>query len=402
MNMIQKPNNNAWKRQAALFLVSQNISLFGSSVVGFAILWHITLTTSSGTWIMLATLCSMLPQVVVSLFGGVLADRYHRKYLIMLSDGFIALATLGLAIAFLAGFQYMGLILAVSAVRSAGGGIQGPAVSAIYPQIVPEKQLVRIQGLNQTIGSVLMLLSPAVGGILLGSIGIVSTFFVDVITAGLAIAVMSAIQVEKAASPTVPLSVLGDLKAGISYTLSHPKLRRIVICYLISFFLITPAAVLTPLMVERSFGDEVWRLTANEIVWTVGSLLGGAFVALRGEFRDKFRTAALCLVAFGILFALLGLARHFWVYLLFMGLAGCFIPVLNTAQTVYIQGITEPAMLGRAFSVVQLIASAAMPVAILFFGPLADIVSVESILLVTGALLALAGLFYCRVPKTES
>lgn len=187
MNMIQKPKNNVWKRQAALFLVSQNISLFGSSVVGFAILWHITLATSSGTWIMLATLCSMLPQVVVSLFGGVLADRYHRKYLIMLSDGFIALATLGLAIAFLAGFQYMGLILAVSAVRSAGGGIQGPAVSAIYPQIVPEKQLVRIQGLNQTIGSVLMLLSPAVGGILLGSIGIVATFFVDVITAGLCI-----------------------------------------------------------------------------------------------------------------------------------------------------------------------------------------------------------------------
>lgn len=402
MNMIQKLKNNVWKRQAALFLVSQNISLFGSSVVGFAILWHITLATSSGTWIMLATLCSMLPQVVVSLFGGVLADRYHRKYLIMLSDGFIALATLGLAIAFLAGFQYMGLILAVSAVRSAGGGIQGPAVSAIYPQIVPEKQLVRIQGLNQTIGSVLMLLSPAVGGILLGSIGIVATFFVDVITAGLAIAVMSAIQVEKAVSPTAPLSVLGDLKAGISYTLSHPKLRRIVICYLVSFFLITPAAVLTPLMVERSFGDEVWRLTANEMVWTVGSLLGGVFVALRGEFRDKFKTAAFCLVAFGILFALLGLARHFWVYLLFMGLAGCFIPVLNTAQTVYIQGITEPAMLGRAFSVVQLIASAAMPVAILFFGPLADIVSVESILLVTGALLALAGLFYCRTPKTES
>lgn len=49
MNMIQKPNDSAWKRQAALFLVSQNISLFGSSVVGFAILWHITLTTSSGT-----------------------------------------------------------------------------------------------------------------------------------------------------------------------------------------------------------------------------------------------------------------------------------------------------------------------------------------------------------------
>ncbi len=391
-----KLNDNGWKQQAALFLVSQNISLFGSSVVGFAVLWHITLTTSSGIWLMLATICSMVPQVLVSLFGGVLADRYNRKHLIMLADGFIALATLGLAFSFLMGFEHIGMILAVSAVRSIGAGIQGPAVSAIYPQLVPEEQLTRIQGVNQTVGSVLLLLSPALGGALLGSVNIVAAFFVDVITAALAIGVMSVIRVEKVVSATDAMSVISDLKSGVSYTLSHPKLRRIVTCYIISFFLITPAAILTPLMVERSFGNEVWRLTANEMVWTVGSLLGGVFVALRGEFKDKFKAVAICLVGFGVTFGLLGIAWHFGVYLILMGLAGCFMPVIATAQTVYIQEITEPAMLGRTFSIVQLIASAAMPVGILLFGPLADVVSVESILLVSGILLALAGLFYGR------
>jgi DHA3 family macrolide efflux protein-like MFS transporter len=114
--------------------VSQNISLFGSSVVGFAILWHVTIDTSSGVWIMFTTICSSLSQVLMSLFGGALADRYNRKYLIMLTDGFIALSTLALAVAFLLGVRRLELLLAASVVRSLGAGIQTPAVSAIYPQ----------------------------------------------------------------------------------------------------------------------------------------------------------------------------------------------------------------------------------------------------------------------------
>ncbi len=96
-------------KKIILFLLSQNISLFGSSVVGFAILWHITLETSSGFWLMLFTICSMFPQVIISLWGGVWADRYNRKYIIMLADAFIAIATLGLAMAFRMGFQRLEL-----------------------------------------------------------------------------------------------------------------------------------------------------------------------------------------------------------------------------------------------------------------------------------------------------
>jgi len=124
-----KQNN----KKVALFLLSQNISLFGSSVVGFAIIWHITLETSSGLWLMLSTICAMFPQVIVSLWGGVWADRYNRKTLIMLTDGFIALSTFGLAVAFWLGFQRLELLLAVSVVRSIGAGIQTPAVHAIFP-----------------------------------------------------------------------------------------------------------------------------------------------------------------------------------------------------------------------------------------------------------------------------
>ncbi|WP_341877796.1 MFS transporter [Defluviitalea saccharophila] len=381
-------------KRIVLFLISQNISLFGSSVVAFAIIWYITLETSSGIWLMLSTICSMLPQVVISLWGGVWADRYNRKYLIMLSDAFIALFTLGLAIAFWMGFRRMELLLAVSVVRSIGGGIQAPAVNAIFPQLVAQDKLTKVQGINQALNSLLMLLAPAVGGLVLGSMDIAWTFMIDLVTAALAILILCFIQVEKIQRTDAFTSVLTELKEGIHYTFSNPLLKGIIICYVFSFFLITPAAVLTPLMIERSFGSDVWRLTANEIVWTVGSMIGGVYVSMHGEFKDKIRTIALCLVAFGVTFALLGMAENFILYLLIMGIGGFFMPIIATAETVFIQENTQPTMMGRVFSIVQIISVSAMPVAILFFGPLADIVSVESILIISGILLALVGILY--------
>jgi DHA3 family macrolide efflux protein-like MFS transporter len=392
--MMSDQNNYSWKKQIAFFLASQNISLFGSSVVSFAIIWYVTLETSSGKWIMLFTICSLLPQVLVSLWAGVWADRYNRKYLIMLADGFIALATLGMAIAFWMGYEKIELLLIVALIRSIGAGVQTPAVGALFPQIVPIEQLTRVQGINQTLNSVLMLLSPAAGGVVLGTVGITGAFLLDVITASLAIVVISFIHVEKIPRSAEPASVMTELRQGIAYALNNKLIKLVLTYFGISFFLITPAAVLTPLLVERSFGGDVWRLTANEMVWTIGSIIGGVFVSLHGEFKNKIHTSSICLVAFGITFALLGIAPNFVIYLLIMGISGLFMPVIATAQTVLIQENVEAAMMGRVFSLVQIVAGSAMPIAILLFGPLADIVSIESILVVTGILLAASGFSY--------
>ncbi|MFA5302608.1 MAG: MFS transporter [Bacteroidales bacterium] len=385
-----KQNN----KKVALFLLSQNISLFGSSVVGFAIIWHITLETSSGLWLMLSTICAMFPQVIVSLWGGVWADRYNRKTLIMLTDGFIALSTFGLAVAFWLGFQRLELLLAVSVVRSIGAGIQTPAVHAIFPQLVARENLTRVQGINQTLGSVLMLLAPAVGGAVLGSMNISWAFMLDVFTAAMAILVMVFIKIETIERKDEVGTMFSELKEGVRYAFSNPVLRRIIICYAFSFFLFTPAAVLTPLMVERSFGSDVWFLTANEIVWSVGSIVGGIFVSLYGNFKNKIRTIAVSLGAFGLTFGLLGVAGNFTIYLIIMGIAGFFMPVIATAETVLIQEITEPDRMGRVFSIIQIIAASAMPIAILLFGPLADVISVEMILVISGALLIMVGYLY--------
>ncbi|HPT90994.1 MAG TPA: MFS transporter [Acetivibrio sp.] len=388
--------NNTWMKKIALFLASQNVSLFGSSVVSFAIIWYITLETSSGKWVMLSAICSMLPQVLISLWAGVWADRYNRKYLILFSDGFIALSTLILAVIFFAGYRSINLLLVVSFIRSVFTGIQTPAVNAVYPQIVPAEKLTKVNGINQTLNALLLLLAPAVGGMVLGYLDISWAFMIDVITAVIAIIILCFIKIDKVSQPDEKSSVFENLREGVKYTLENKLLKDIIICFGISFFLITPAAFLTPIMIQRSFGDEVWRLTANEMVWTIGSLIGGIFVSFRGEFKNKIRTIAISLIAFGITFALLGMVKWFMVYLLIMGLSGFFMPICSTAQTVLIQENVQDTMMGRVFSIIQIITSASMPVAMLLFGPLADVVSVELILLVTGIMLAGLGFIVSR------
>lgn len=390
-SLTQDPS---WVRKAALFLFGQNVSLFGSSIVQYAIIWHITLETSSGVWIMLTTLCSVLPQILVSLWGGVWADRYNRKWLIMGADGFIALCTLGLAIAFFNGYRSMTLILAVSAVRSFGSGVQMPAVNAFFPEIIPANKLTKVQGINQTLMSVLMLVSPAVGGFVLGTFGIEWTFLIDVTTAAMAIIITSFIKTAPAERKSSGQGVYQELKEGVAFVFGNPVLKRLTLYYAIGFFLVTPGSMLTPLLIERTFGDDVWRLTLVEITWTVGSLIGGVYIAAKGEFKDKVQAISISFIGFGIAFALLGLSWIYWIFAAIMLVAGFFMPMMSTATTVLIQETVENEMLGRVFSLLQIISASAMPLAIILFGPLADVISVQTILVITGIILAIVGIHY--------
>ena len=105
--------NSHWKQTTARFLTAQTISLFGSSLVQYAIVWYITLSTSSGRMLTISTICGFAPQIIISLFAGVWIDRYDRKKLIMVSDAVIALATLALAAAFLSGCREIRLLFIV-------------------------------------------------------------------------------------------------------------------------------------------------------------------------------------------------------------------------------------------------------------------------------------------------
>ncbi len=348
-------------------------------------------------------LCTFLPQIFVTLFAGVFADRCNRKWMIILADIFIAAVTLCLALFMVFGYTSWWLLFFISALRSMGSGVQTPCVSAILPQLVPESQLMRITGINTTISSISMLASPAVGGVLLGVWGLQGALFFDVITAFIGTSIFIFLKVpdyeritlqkDSNGAQSLWFSVIYDLREGLTYVKNHELIRKLLMFYGLFFFLVTPAAFLSPLLVERTFGNEVWMLTANEIAWSIGGVIGGIIISVWCGFKNKIFSMAISCLGFGICFALLGLASNLWVYLGFMLISGLFMPLYSTAETVLIQENVEEGMLGRVFSLISILITSIMPIGMILFGPLSDAFSIQSLMILTGVITIVLGIY---------
>lgn len=387
---------SSWKKKVVLFLASQMISLFGSALVQYAIMWHITLETKSGIMMTISIISGFLPSFFLSPFAGVWADRYNRKLLVILSDSFIAISTLIVAIIFLAGYEAFWLFFAVSAIRSIGSAVQSPAISAILPQLVPTDELTKVNAVNGSLQSFITLISPMVSAALLTMADIEIVFFVDVITAAIAVLILLLflqIPVHAKASKKQTVSYFDDMKAGYQYIKNHGFVKRFFIFG--TFFMIfsAPVAFLTPLQVTRSFGDDVWRLTAIEITFSVGMMLGGLLIASWGGFKNRLHTMVLSSIVVGAGTFALGIIPNFWIYIFFMVIIGVAMPIFNTPAMVILQQRVEGDYQGRVFSIMSMLASIVMPMAMLIFGPLADIISIESLLVTTGILIIILCIF---------
>lgn len=392
---VPNPVPVPWEQNVKRFLASQTLTLFGSSLVQYAILWHITLRTQSGVMMTASIISGFLPTFLLAPFAGVWADRYNRKHLIILSDALIAAATLILAVLFMAGYQEVWLLFVVSAIRALGTAVQMPAVGAFLPQLCPEDRLMRANGWLSSIQSGIMLVSPMVGGALLTVASFHHVLLVDVVTAAIAILVFRTLKVAphaKAAEKQVT-SYWSDIALGMVYIRGHHFVRSFLLFAAVFFWLVSPAAFLTPLQVVRAFGGDVWRLTLIEVAFSSGMLAGGVLMATWGGFSNRVWTMALSMVLIGLTTVLLGVVSVFWIYLAVMVVVGVSIPAFNTPANVLLQEKVEASYLGRVFGVMTMISSGMMPMGMLVFGPLADVVSIESQLILTGGLMLLQGVY---------
>ncbi|MFE4522943.1 MFS transporter [Cytobacillus firmus] len=388
-----------WLKNIILFLSSQTISLFGSSLVQYAIMWHITLTTESGLMMTLYIICGFIPTFFLSPVAGVWADRYNRKMLIILADGLIAFSTLILAILFLMGYESIWLLFVMAGIRALGTGIQTPAVGAILPQIVPKEKLTKVNGVNGSIQAVIMFVSPMVSAALIAMASLEAIFFIDVITAAVAIVTLMTfvkIAVHKKAAAEQTASYFSDFKQGLQYVNSNPFLKKFFLFFAVFIVLMAPAAFLTPLQVTRTFGGDVWELTAIEIAFSVGMMAGGGIIASWGGYPNKITTMTLASLIMGICTLALGIVPIFWIYLLFMAVFGIAMPIFNTPVTVLLQEKIEENYLGRVFGVMGMISTSMMPIGMLIFGPIADVIAIEWLLVGTGAFIILLAVILGR------
>lgn len=388
-----------WRKRILLFLTSQCITLFGSTLVQMAIVWYAAMQTSSGTWVAAFTVCSYLPQFLISFLGGVWADRYQRKRLIIGADLFIASVTFLMVLAvprisaepvLLAG------LLGMSAVRSLGAGIQTPAVNAVIPQLVPEDQLMRYNGIHAVMQSVVNFAAPAAAGAVFAAGTLRTTLMIDIITAVIGNSLLFCLTLPEQDPLIEKSGVFSDIKIGMKYAFSKKVIGKLLLVYGMFTFFCVPAGYLAGLFVRREFGGTYWYLTAVEVVGFAGMMAGGVMMSIWGGFRRREITLAAGLLIFGILAAGMGFSENFILYLSLMLLYGVALTIVQTSVTTMLQEKTDGSMQGRVFGLLNTMYAGFLPMGMAIFGPLADRIPLEwimigsgmGIILISGAVIA--------------
>ena len=387
-----------WQKRILLFLTSQCITLFGSTLVQMALIWYATMQTSSGVWVAAFTVGSYLPQFLISFIGGVWADRYHRKKLIIGADMLIAFATfiMVLAIPHISSEPaLLGGLLVMSVVRSFGAGIQTPAVNAVIPQLVPAQQLMRYNGINATMQSVVNFAAPAAAGAVFAVSTLRTTLMIDIVTAVLGTGLLSCLVLPKQDTSFEKSGVLSDMKIGVRYAFSDRVIGKLLIIYGLFTFFCVPAGYLAGLLVRRVFGDTYWYLTAVEVVGFAGMMAGGVAMSTWGGFRSREKTLAAGLLAFGSFAIGMGFSKNFILYLGLMAFYGVALTMVQTAITTMLQERTDTSMQGRVFGLLGTMYAGFLPLGMAVFGPLADILPLQWIMIGSGiALILIAVITY--------
>ena len=338
--MLQTTPN--WQRRTLLFLISQCITLFGSTLVQMAIVWYVTLQTASGLWLAAFSVCSYLPQFL-------------------------------------------------------GAGVQTPAVNAVLPQLVPAGQLMRYNGLNAAMQSVVNFAAPAAAGAVLSISSLHTTLLIDVLTAALGIGLFSCLLIPSQAKQTAePTDLWSDLKIGLNYAFKEPLIGRLLMIYGLFVLLCVPAGFMAGLLVSRIFGSDYWYLTTVELVGFAGMTLGGLLMSIWGGFSSRLRTLASSLACFGLLAIGLGMSANFQLYLLLMLLFGIALTCVQTAVTTLIQENALANIQGRIFGLMSSMYAGFLPLGMAVFGPLADIMPLQWLMVASGLGLLGCALFVRR------
>jgi DHA3 family macrolide efflux protein-like MFS transporter len=384
-----------WKINTALFLTGQFMSLLGTALVQYAIVWYVTLETGSGIMLTAFVVTGNLPMFFISPFAGVWADRFNRKLLINMADGVIAVTTLIVALCFMAGYENYRLMLVCVGIRSMGMGVQMPAVNALIPTIVPREHYARVNGVNSAAQSFGNLLAPMLAGAIMSFMPITAVFFVDVVTAAVGISIVLffvRVPERDVNEKSGGASYFRDIRDGLLYIRDRGWLLGIMAVSFVFFLFIAPLAFLTNLKVVRDYGSEVWRLTAHELTFSTGMLAGGVIMGAWGGFGNRSYSMGAGNVLIGLGAVGIGLVSEFWGYIVLMWFIGLTFPMFNVAAMSLMQEKVDGAFMGRVFSVLGMLTSALVPVSMAIFGPLSDAVNLNALFILNGVVMIGLGL----------
>jgi DHA3 family macrolide efflux protein-like MFS transporter len=379
-------NDTNWKARFFTIWGGQAISLFGSRLVQFALIWWLTAETGSATVLAIASLIGLLPTVLLGPFAGALVDRWKRRQVILIVDTAIALATLLLAYLFAIDAVGVTTVYVLLLVRGIGESFHWPSMSAATSLMVPDDQLTRVQGLNQMLQGGLNIVAAPLGALLLGILPMQAIMLIDVVTAAFAILPLLVIGIPEVAhheetSPSEsPPTFWEDFRSGLQYVRSWPGLMMLMLLAMVINFLLSPAGALMPILVADYFKGGPLQLGWIEAAFGIGMIAGGLALGAWGGFKKRILTSMLGLLGLGIGFSLIGFvpSNLFWLGVVSAFFAASMVPMVNGPVHAILQSAVEPEMQGRVFTLVGSLGSAMAPLGLIVAGPVADAIGVQS------------------------
>ncbi len=397
---IKKDNSNStpqvpekWALRFFSIWSGQAVSLIGSSLVQFALVWWLTKTTGSATVLATASLIAMLPNILLALFAGGLVDRWNRKAVMIVADSLIALATLVLMFLFATGGESIWAVYTILLIRSAGGAFHSPAQSASISLMVPKIHLARIAGLNQTLYGIINIIAPPLGALLIGIFPIEGVLAIDVGTAIIAISILAFIkiprpprQVAQANGTAKKTSYWQDMREGWAYMIAWPGLMGIVVMAMVINFLLTPAGSLIPLVVTKEYHGGVMQLGLVDSLFGIGAIAGGLVLSAWGGFKKRILTSMFGIIGIGVGILVFGLLpSHLFIPALGgVLLLGIMQVMANGPLDALLQATVDPDMQGRVFSLLGAGAAAMSPLSLLVAGPISDWLGVRTWYMIGG------------------
>ena len=383
-----------WAARFFTMWAGQAVSLVGSSLVQFALVWWMTRTTGSATVLATATLIAMLPQIFLAPFAGALIDRWNRKAVMIVADSLIALATLVLIYIFAIGRESILAVYIILLIRSAGGSFHYPAMQASTSLMVPKTQLARIAGLNQTLSGIISIISPPLGALLISLLPMQGVLAIDIFTAIIAVSILAFIrvpqpprQLAQASGLTKKTTYWQDLRGGWTYMITWPGLLGVALLAMVINFLLTPAGALIPLMVTKVFLKGALELGWVDAAFGIGVIIGGLVLSAWGGFKKRIVTSMMGIIGMGIGIMLFGLlpARLYYLALVGVFLFGSMQVMANGPLSAIFQSTIDPDMQGRVMSLIGAGATAMSPLSLLIAGPVSDWLGVRTWYLIGGS-----------------
>lgn len=394
---------NSWKKTFAIIWAGQLFSTLSSMTVGYAVIFWLSFETKSAEVLAFATIASLLPQLVLGPFIGVLIDRLDRKRVMIAADLFIAGCSVVIAILFFRGNTAINLLYLLMMLRSVGSAFHIPAMQASVPLLAPESELMRISGINQMIQSASIIAGPPLAALLISNLDMSSILLVDVAGAVIAsislliVKIPNPVKKEDAPAP----HVLREMKEGFQEIYSRRWLMVLFIIGVAAIFFIMPVAALFPLMTINHFGGDTFQVSIVEVGWGVGALAGGLILGIKSLKVNRIYLINGMYVLLGLTFAFSGILPEngFWIFLVLTSVGGITMSVYSGSFMVVLQTNIEASSLGRVFSIYGSVSLLPSIVGLLYTGIAAEIIGVANAFLIAGTALVLLG-GYSFIDKT--